>query len=396
VRSDLVDSPEGLAQYCRDLSAARVVTIDTEFISEDSYRSELCLIQVAADGHLAVIDPLAVPDVTLFWRQLATGKQLTIVHAGREEVSFALRAAGKPPANLVDLQIAAAIVSTEFPAGYSSLVLRLLGKRLHKHETRTDWRRRPLAARQLEYAVEDVVYLEPMWNELQNRLARMNRQAWLDSEMAAWLGEVGAAATSERWRRLPGTANLSPRTLAIVRELWRWRDAEAERRNFPVRRVLRDDLIVEVARRQTDDVKQLAMVRGMERSDLRRFLPQLAACVARGLAVPPDELPRSPQPDVPPQVNVVAQLLATVLTGVCRQAEVAASLVGTVQDVRDLIAHHLGISPAAPPPRLAQGWRAEIVGHTIEDLLEGRTCIRIVDPLSEAPLALEPRPGVGK
>jgi ribonuclease D len=373
------------------LSAARVVALDTEFISEDSYRSELCLIQVAADGRLAIVDPLAVGELDAFWQQLAGGNHRTIVHAGREEVGFALRAAGKPPANLVDLQIAAGLVSTEYPAGYSALVSRLLGMRLHKHETRTDWRRRPLAARQLQYAAEDVLHLEPMWEEIQLRLARMHREAWLVTEMESWLAEVQAAATSERWRRVSGTSNLSPRTMAIVREVWRWRESEAERRNWPVRRVLRDDLIVEIARRQTDDERQLAMVRGMERGDLRRFLPQLAACVARGLALDEGELPRPGQPDFPPQVNVVAQLLATVLTGVCRRSEVAASLVGTVQDVRDLIAYHLGLNGRNEPPRLAQGWRAEIVGHTIEDLLEGRTCIRIVDPLSEAPLALEPR-----
>jgi ribonuclease D len=391
LKYDVVDSPEGLSQYCRQLAEASVVTLDTEFISEDSYRSELCLLQVAADGRLAVIDPFTAGELTPFWRQLAIGRQLTIVHAGREEVGFALRAVNQLPANLVDLQIASALVTTEYPAGYSSLVSRLLGQKLHKHETRTDWRRRPLSPRQLQYALEDVVHLEPMWDEIHKRLARHNRKSWLDTEMAAWLAEVGAAANAQRWRRLAGTSNLSPRTLAIVRELWQWRESEAERRNWPVRRVLRDDLIVEVARRQTDDAKQLAMVRGMERGDLKRVLPQLADCVARGLAVPHDQLPRPGQPDVPPQVNVVAQLLATVLAGVCRKADVAASLVGTVQDVRDLIAHHLGLNDRAVAPRLAQGWRAEIVGRTIEDLLEGRTCIRVVDPLSEAPLALEPR-----
>ena len=365
--------------------------LDTEFVSEDSYRSELCLIQVAADGRLAIVDPYVVGDLDVFWRQLAGGNHRTIVHAGREEVGFALRGAGRSPANLVDLQIAAGLVSTEYPAGYSALVSRLLGMRLHKHETRTDWRRRPLAARQLQYAVEDVLHLEPMWDEIQRRLARMRRETWLVTEMAAWLAEVQSAATSERWRRVSGTSNLSPRTMAIVREVWRWRESEAERRNWPVRRVLRDDLIVEIARRQSDDARQLAMVRGMERGDLKRFLPQLAECVARGLALDESELPRPGQPDFPPQVNVVAQLLATVLTGVCRRAEVAASLVGTVQDVRDLIAFHLELNGRTDPPRLAQGWRAEIVGRTIEDLLEGRTCIRIVDPLSEAPLTLEPR-----
>jgi ribonuclease D len=391
VRYELIDTPEGLADWIREFSAARVIALDTEFISEDSYRSELCLIQIAVDGRLAIVDPLAVGNLDAFWRQLGAGSHRTIVHAGREEIGFALRGAGKPPANLVDLQIAAGLVSTEYPAGYSALVSRLLGKRLQKHETRTDWRRRPLAARQLQYAAEDVVHLEAMWEEVQRRLARMSRSEWLAAEMDGWLAEVQAAATSERWRRVSGTSNLSPRTMAIVREVWRWREAEAERRNWPVRRVLRDDLIVEIARRQTDDERQLAMVRGMERGDLRRALPQLAACVARGLALDERELPRPGQPDYPPQMNVVAQLLATVLTGVCRRADVAASLVGTVQDVRDLIAFHLKLNGRDEPPRLAQGWRAEIVGRTIEDLLEGRTCIRIVDPLSEAPLALEER-----
>ncbi len=388
---DHITSDAGLQRLCRELATAPSIAFDTEFVSEHTYRPELCLIQVAAAGRMAVIDPQTISDVTPFWKVLAAPGHQTIVHAGREELLFCLAAVGKPPTDLFDIQIAAGLVGYEYPAGYGSLLFKLLGTRLHKGETRTDWRRRPLSASQLSYALDDVRYLDALAEKLRGRLEELDRTAWLDGEMQSWQSDVAATRGGERWWKVSGTSGLSRRNLAIVREVWRWREREAEKRNCPTRRVLRDDLIIELAKRKSCELKQIRAVRGMERRDLECALPQLAAAVKRGMELPDSELPAPQQREVPAQLNVLGQFLSTALAGICRSAELAPSIVGTASDVRELVAYRLGLTNVDDgPPLLGCGWRAEVVGRMIEDLLAGRVAIRIGDPLASEPLLFEP------
>ena len=198
------------------------------------------------------------------------------------------------PERLFDVQIAAGLVGFEYPAGYGSLMFKLLGQRLNKGETRTDWRRRPLSTGQIEYALDDVRYLDAMAARLRERLSRLNRDAWLETEMNAWKSDVEATRSDERWWKVSGISGLSRRGLAIVRELWRWREAEARRRDCPTRRVLRDDLIIELAKRKSDDPKQIRALRGMERGDLQRACRNWQRPSSRALALSDDECP-SPQ-----------------------------------------------------------------------------------------------------
>ncbi len=389
---EFIDSDQALTDWCAAAAGARRIAFDTEFISERSFRPQLCLIQAAVDGELSIIDPLDISDLTPFWNALADGGHTTIVHAGREELSFSLRATGRHPASLVDLQIAAGLVSTDYPAGYSSLIWKILGHKLHKHETRTDWSRRPLSSRQLQYALDDVLYLETLYDKLLESLAKLDRSSWFSDEMADWQAEIEIATTGERWQRVGGISNLAPRSLAIVREVWRWRETMAERRDTPVRHVIRDDLIVELARLQSTDANRISNIRGLDRRDLTRAMPHLLEAIQLAIDLPDEECPRLQRSDSPSQLQLVAQLLSSILNSVCRAASISVGLVGTVQDVRDLVAYHLKVDRAGGrPPRLARGWRAEIVGKVLEDLLAGRTCIRIANPMSDDPLAFEPR-----
>ncbi len=388
-----VTTQRELEKLCRELAGAPSIAFDTEFVSEHTYRPQLCLIQVAAGDRMAVIDPQTVRDVTPFWELLASPGHDTFVHAGREELLFCLAAVGKPPARLFDVQIAAGLVGHEYPAGYGSLMVKLLGTRLHKGETRTDWRRRPLSSNQISYALDDVRYLGPMVAELRARLEQLQRTAWLEDEMKVWHADVGATRGGERWWKVSGTSGFSRRSLAVVRELWRWREREAEKRDCPTRRVLRDDLIAELAKRRSSDVSQIRALRGMERRDLERALPELAAAVKRGLEVADDECPVPRQRETPAQLNVLGQFLSTALVSICRAANLAPSIVGTASDVRELVAYRLALgegNPVGEPPLLGRGWRAEIVGRLIDDLLAGRLAIRIHDPLSAEPLVFEP------
>ncbi|HVU88943.1 MAG TPA: ribonuclease D [Pirellulales bacterium] len=388
MKHELITTDRELEELCRALAGAERIAFDTEFVSEDTYRPQLCLVQVAAAGRLAVIDPLKVQNLQPFWAVLAEGGHETIVHAGRQEIEFSLAAIGRLPNRLFDVQIAAGMVGLEYPASYGSLVSKLLGLTPQKGETRTDWRRRPLSERQIEYALADVDHLGEMRDKLGQRLARLKRTAWFESEMADWLTSVQEAQNRERWRKVAGSSGLPPRGLALVREIWTWRESEASRRNCPVKRVLRDDLIVELARRRSTDPKQIRAIRGMERGDLARSIPELSAAIDRALKISDADCPRVVRTDNNSQLNLLGQFLSSALGSICRAAEVAPSIVGTASDVRELVAFTLA-GKRGEPPLLAHGWRADVVGQVFEDLLEGKLSIRIRDPKSDQPLEFE-------
>jgi ribonuclease D len=391
VTHQTITSPTELAELCRHLANAARIGIDTEFVSEDTFRPELCLVQVVTDERLAVIDPYLAGDLAPFWRTLAEAGHLTIAHAAREEVNFSLTACGRIPAGLFDTQIAAGFCSKEYPSSYGSVVAKFLGAAPAKGEQRTDWRRRPLTDHQVHYALEDVRYLLPLHDHLRDQIELAGRTDWLAEETDNWLQEVQDARGRQRWRKVSGIGSLSVRSLAIVRELWMWRQAEAQRRDMPPRRVLRDDLIVELAKRKIATAEGIRAIRGIQQSIKRGTVEELAACIRRGLESPLRDLGRRQHETMPPQLNLLGQFLAPALASICRSANVATSLAGTASDVRDLIAYRLDFGGAndEEPPALARGWRAELVGHLIDELLAGHKSIRIEDPQSEHPVAFD-------
>ncbi|MCA9216757.1 MAG: ribonuclease D [Planctomycetales bacterium] len=391
---DHITTDRQLQELCRDLADTSYIGFDTEFVSEDTYFPELCLVQVAADNILAVIDPKDISDMSPFWDVLSSGSHLTIAHAAREEFRFCRLAVQRRPANLFDVQLAAGLVGIEYPASYGKLLSKLLGVKLAKGETRTDWRRRPLSDKQIEYALQDVIYLKDIHSKLESSLRELGRLEWLDEEMAAWQDDMEAAESQERWRRVSGISGLPEKALVIVRELWRWREEVAQSKNRPPRRVLRDDLIVELARRGKSDVKQIRAIRGLERSVAKNQVPALSDAIERALELPRAEWPKPHRPKPSPRATLLGQFISTALSSICRSQQLAPSIVGTVQDVRDLVTYHVfadEVGELDEVPALAKGWRASIVGRTIEDLLEGKAVIRINDPKADEPLAIEPR-----
>ena len=387
---DHVTTESQLADLVTRLAAHPHVAFDTEFVSEHTYRSQLCLIQVAAPGILAVIDTLKVRELDSFWRLLTDPERTTVVHAGREEMGFILHAIQARPARLFDVQVAAGLVDHDYPAGYASIVRRFLNAQTNKGETRTDWRHRPLSAAQLDYALDDVRHLEQLWSKLEGKLEAAGRTAWMREEMASWQNDVEESFTRKRWRRISGLNGLPRRELAIARELWHWRDQVAESRDMPPKRVLRDDLIVELCKRKSADPAQIGAIRGMQRSDLRHIMNGLSEAIARGLACPEEDLPGGERHRAPPsQLAVLGQFLATAIAGNCRKEKISPALVGTAADMRDLLAFKLGYHEEERPPLLASGWRADFVGSLVDDLLSGKAALRIGDVHAPDPLVID-------
>lgn len=386
MKYEIITNPAGLSKLCERLAEKSVIAFDTEFVSEDRYRPELCLIQVAAGPLLAIIDPLKVDDTSQFWELLAEPGKTILAHAAREEIRFCHRITGRPIAGLFDTQLAAGFVGLEYPASLSNLAQKLLNVKLSKGETRTNWRSRPLTEAQLNYAIKDVTELEAMYRILTDEVAAVGRLSWLQEETEANQRSIRESDERENWQRVSGATSLSPRQLEIVRQLWRWRDQRARHLDRPSKWVFRDDLMVELARNGSADPNVIRSIRGMEYRHFHEHYEDLAAAVRKALEVPESELPRRDRGRPSRTSPMLAQFLNTSIACVCRQHSISPMIVGNTDDVKDLIAYELDGARWGEVPALIQGWRGEIIGNAFRDLLQGTLAIKVADPYATQPL----------
>lgn len=373
--------------FCRGLRGCPRLALDTEFVAEDSYHPNLCLIQVALDDELVLIDPFPLGSVSIFWETVVGEDVETVVHAGRVDLQFCYFATGRFPPRVFDVQIAAGLAGTDYPSGLTNLIQKYVGDFSPQHETQSDWRRRPLSEWQIVYALDDVRFLLQLRDRLDDILARLGRQAWLGEEVVRHQHEIQRRHESERWQRLAGHRALGARELAILRELWLWREGRASYQNVPARRILRDDLLVELAKKKTCDVKRIMAVRGMNYRHIRPWIPHIAERIRRVLAIPDENLPRPERREGVSQSPLLGQFLFAALSSLCRRGDISVGLVGSTQDVRDWVSYRLG-EGNEDPPLLAQGWRREFIGDLLDRLLSGKAAIRIGDARSEHPLEL--------
>lgn len=386
----IINESSDLEQWCAKARAFEWIGLDTEFIAERYYQPLLCLIQTATPEGNFIIDPLTNRmDVTPFWNLIADGTHETIVHAGRLELEFCWRYTGRFPKKVFDTQIAAGIISGDYPAGYSKIVAHFLNIHTPGTESRSNWKFRPLSERQLAYAVDDIAYLHDVRDILAQMILKKNRWNWFQDEIASWMCGIEHLVSPERWRRILNGSKWEPHELAIVRALWKWRDRIAQQRNCSARHVLRDDLILELAKRKISDVRGIRSIRGMEREDLHYQLPELSICISMAASIPESSCPQITSQYSCTKLMVLGGFLHAILGSICHEKELALSLVATPTDVREWIAWRLKISGApTQTPLLARGWRAEIVGKSFDALLSGEKVIRISDPLKDFPIEI--------
>jgi len=382
-----ITNPESLHQLCEKIAAQKLVAFDTEFVAEDSYRPELCLVQVATLDEIAIIDPYTCVDLSPFWESLIDPETIVIVHAGREETLFCYRATRKLIPKLFDIQIAAAFLGFEYPASYGNLVHRFTGMVLDKEETRSDWRNRPLSNQQLQYAAQDVRDLPRLFETLSQHLMKQDRLSWLEEETRRRQEELADFESNESWFRISGIQALSGNSLSIVRGLWNWRDLKAKERDVPPRKVLRDDLLIELARRGTSDVRRMTSLRGMEHRHTKQYLPELSKAIEESLLDPPPTWPKKHRYGKGQPAGMLTQFLSAALAYICRTKRIAPAIVATSDDLRDFVKYRLEPQHEdAPPPSLTVGWRAEIVGKELDELLAGRLGMVLDNPSSEMPI----------
>ncbi len=383
----ILTQPDEVAAFCARLAAYPHFGFDTEFVGEDSYHPRLCLVQVATPEELVLIDPVTAGPLDAFWQLVVDPARVVVVHAGREEVRLCRFWTGQLPGNLFDLQLAAGLLGMTYPIGHGALVHQTLRVQLDKRETLTEWRNRPLTPEQVRYAFDDVRYLLPVWERLAARLAKLSREEWAQEEFSRLAANAAPdEPAAEKWRKLRGLGSLDRRRLAVVRALYQWREEMAAKLNRPTRAFIRDDLIVEIAKRNPTRERDLAVVRGLPHRDLKAILET----VARARALPLEQCPTiADREQDPPQVQLITNVLIAVLGDLCVRLGLSPSLVASSNDLKQLLRARLAGEPLPADSTLTRGWRAEHILPELLAILEGRRLLGIANLASETPFTYQ-------
>lgn len=386
----IINTQRGLEELITHLYDAKTFAFDTEFIPEETYEPELCLIQIATHEHLAVIDPRVMPNLSIFWAAVLDPQLKVVVHAGSEDLRICNLQTGHLPQNVFDIQLASGLVGTSYPASLASLVQRYVGRSVLTGETRTDWRKRPLTPNQIEYALDDVRYLLQISEMLEGRLHELGRSQWLTEETEMLLEDIARRDDPSRWVRLSGIHTLNRRSLEIARRLFHWRLEFAIQNNRPLRQLMRDDLLVGIAKRQPKSRGDLESLRDFNRPNLIKAGGEIMRLVDDAMRVPEDQLPRLPnRVDDLSGGPMLVGILTAALAYACIHAKVSQTLAATTGDIKELVRWHLEGRPANDLPVLMQSWRAEVCGNLMLDVLEGRKSLRVTDPSQEVPVRIE-------
>lgn len=373
----MIADQKALERFCRRLRQAGRFAFDTEFIRDDTYHAALCLVQVALGDEVVLIDPTADLDVAPFWALVTDPAVQTIVHAGKEDFEVCLRMTGQPPRNVFDVQVAAGFVGCGYPLSLVRLVQIVLKKRIIKGQTLTDWLRRPLTPEQVQYAIEDVRHLTEIHAALAQQLAERGRETWAAEELRRFEDPITyRPPTQDRLLRLKGARRLDGRSLAVLERLADWRDAWAQKRNRPARALMRDDVLVEIARRRISKASDLEVLRGFSQHRNRRVIEELLAVIAEAAATPPHLWPQpAEQREDSPMFKAALDVLSAYLRAVCHEEGVSNDLVGGVSRLRELLDFATGEREERPV--LLTGWRETFIGRRLLELLEGRCALRL-------------------
>jgi len=374
---EIITDQQRLEACCKTWRAAGAFAFDTEFIRDDTYNATLCLVQVTVDGAAALIDPTCELDLAPFWDLVTDKSVVVIVHAGKEDFEVCLRATGKVPRNVFDVQIAAGFVGLGYPLSLLRLVERVTHRRIVKGQTLTDWLHRPLTPEQVRYATEDVIYLPDVYRTLRAELERMGRLAWAEEEFRRFEDpDFYRAPAAERVRRLKGSSKLDGLGLLVLERLVEWRERWAQSRNRPTRALIRDDILVEIARRRPQQARELEVLRGFPQAKNRKVVHELVGIIKAACQTPKSEWPTPREHrDDPPMTRALLDLLSAVIQAICHEEKLNWPLLGSPQRLRELLDFHAGRSGEIPP--LLRGWREQFIGRRLLDLLEGRCRLHV-------------------
>ena len=370
---DLITTTDDLAAVCGRMAKHPFVTVDTEFLRETTYYPLLCVAQMASPEEAVVVDALATGlDLSPLFALMATESVTKVFHAARQDIEIVWNMAKTIPHPIVDTQVAAMVLGYGDSISYDQLVQRITGDTLDKSHRFTDWTRRPLSDAQIAYALSDVTHLRDVYLKLATDLEKRGRSNWVEAEMEVLTSPETYRADPDRaWERLKSRVR-KPKELAVLMEVAAWREREAQTRDVPRGRVIKDDVIGDIAVQAPTSIERLGHLRslpkGFERS---RWGEQIIEAVKRGLARDPKTLPRLER--FRPAANGMAtvELLKVLLRMTAERHGVAAKVIATVDDLDRIAA-----DDAADVPAL-KGWRRDLFGEKALALKQGRLALAV-------------------
>lgn len=370
----MITTTDELAAVCDRLARAEFITVDTEFMRETTYWPRLCVVQMAGPDEAAIVDTVA-PDLDLepFYKLMGNERVMKVFHAARQDIEIIFHRGALIPHPIFDTQVAAMVCGFGDSVSYDQLVQRLTGARIDKSSRFTDWARRPLSERQTEYALADVTHLRDVYQALSNRLDEQGRSEWVREEM----GVLTSPSTyqlepAESWRRLKLRVR-KPAELAVLQEVAAWREREAQSRDVPRNRVIKDDAIYEIASQHPTTPAALGQLRtiprGFERS---RAAEDILAAVRRALDIPKEQMPRMPkQRPASNGSGAAVDLLKVLLKMISESHGVASKIIATVDELEAIAGDDNADVPAL------HGWRRELFGETALKLKHGKMSLAV-------------------
>ena len=364
----LITKQDELTDFCHSLSSERFITVDTEFMRENTYWPILCLVQVAGTETEGAIDVMAPGiDLAPLFDLMKNKNILKVFHAARQDMEIFYHLMGALPAPIFDSQVAAMVCGFGDQVSYENLVSKLTKARIDKSSRFTDWSRRPLSEKQISYALSDVTHLRDAYRKLEKNLEKTGRAGWLDAEMDILTSPATYEADPMQAHKRIKTRGAKPRAMAILKELAAWRELEAQRRDMPRGRILRDDALVEIALHAPATAEALGRTRGLsERVANGNMGREIIEAIKRGQAVPDDELPKpQKRQEMPSGTGPVTELMKVLLKLKCEEQDVAQKLVASSSDIEKIAAfgEESGVNAL-------EGWRFELFGR---DALRIRT-----------------------
>lgn len=361
------------AAFCERAKGSSVLAIDTEFLREKTYYAKLCLVQLATDDEVAVVDPFALRSLSGLAALLENPDCVKLFHSGGQDIEILYRETGALPRNIFDTQVAAALLGHTQQIGYGALVHDVCGVTIRKLDSYTDWSRRPLAKSQIEYASEDVIYLPRMYRAMRGKLEALGRLEWLAPDFDELVDPKRFEANeSERYKRLKRANQLSARQLAGAREFAAWRELTAQKRNIPRKWVATDEQIVEACKREARTIDELFMVRGLSERLSTADARTVSRLLAQAFASDPSTWPKLDRPGrSEPNVDFQIDLMTALARLRAKQNGVALQ---TLASHDDMVRVARGYRDDVD---LLRGWRRALVGDELLDLLEGRISLSL-------------------
>jgi ribonuclease D len=370
---DLISTTAELTAFCDRLAKHRVITVDTEFLRETTYYPLLCVVQMASADEAAVIDALAEGiDLKPFFALMADEKVLKVFHAARQDIEIVWHRAGIVPHPIFDTQVAAMALGYGDSIAYDQLVERVTGHRPDKTHRFTDWSRRPLTDEQMHYALADVTHLRDVFAALDADLKKRGRSDWVSEEMEVLTSPRTYDFHPERaWERLK-TRVRKPKELAVLIEVAAWREQEAQSRDVPRGRILKDDVVGDVATHAPTSLDKLANLRSLPKGfDRSKWGSDIVAAVQRGLARDVATLPKIEKPRGNANGAAIVELLKVLLRMTSERHAVASKVIATVDDLEQIAADDNADVGAL------HGWRRELFGEAALALKQGRVALAI-------------------